>query len=419
MSNKRSALVYALGQLASGSTLGYATTLALSPVLTRLYSPAEFGTFAIFGAFVALTSIFASGSLELGILGSRSLSVAALFGSSATSVSLICMVSLGFILSLCLFSEVPLLLPGWALYAAVLSCLIAVLTTIGINWAIRNDQPGVAARATFASLAGRSGLQAGFGVGFGGLEGLVLGELVGRCLGWAAAERGMLSLTSKMMRRAPRRILKHVARQKSYFLLLTPASVMEAALVWLPPSIFALLFDPVAGGLIALVQRFGSAPLTIANQSMAQLFHREASRVVGHRNGLIFKVLLGVIGVTFPVLVLLLWILWTWGDIIALNLLGPNWEKAGFVALVFLPLYYTQFLSLMTNRLILIWDKMHIKFGSSVLHLILFGVSVVLSKTLNLDWQTAICLMSAVLCTSHIIVFGGVLMMINDQVPVR
>jgi hypothetical protein len=37
-----------------------------------------------------------------------------------------------------------------------------------------------------------------------------------------------------------------------------------------------VFFQPEVGGLIALVQRFASVPLTVANQSLATMFHREA-----------------------------------------------------------------------------------------------------------------------------------------------
>lgn len=60
-----------LGKLAVGSVGGYTIVLLLSPVMTRLYTPEEFGQFAIFSSIVAVASVFMSLSLELGILSAK------------------------------------------------------------------------------------------------------------------------------------------------------------------------------------------------------------------------------------------------------------------------------------------------------------------------------------------------------------
>ena len=63
-------LLGSFGRLAAGSTFGYVLALLVSPIITRIYSPEEFGRFAVFGSIVAIFSIVATLSFEFGILGS-------------------------------------------------------------------------------------------------------------------------------------------------------------------------------------------------------------------------------------------------------------------------------------------------------------------------------------------------------------
>jgi len=54
--------------LMTGTTIAQAIPIAISPILTRLYSPEDFGVFAL---FVAITSVFgsvANGRYDLAIM---------------------------------------------------------------------------------------------------------------------------------------------------------------------------------------------------------------------------------------------------------------------------------------------------------------------------------------------------------------
>jgi len=54
--------------LMTGTTLAQAIALAISPILTRLYAPEQFGVFALYLSIVALLAIVATGRYELAIV---------------------------------------------------------------------------------------------------------------------------------------------------------------------------------------------------------------------------------------------------------------------------------------------------------------------------------------------------------------
>ena len=54
--------------LMTGSTLSQAISIAVSPILTRLYKPEDFGLYAIFVAIITIIGTIASGRYELAII---------------------------------------------------------------------------------------------------------------------------------------------------------------------------------------------------------------------------------------------------------------------------------------------------------------------------------------------------------------
>jgi len=54
--------------LMTGTTIAQAIPIAISPILTRIYTPEDFGVFAFYIAIVSLLSVFATGRYELAIM---------------------------------------------------------------------------------------------------------------------------------------------------------------------------------------------------------------------------------------------------------------------------------------------------------------------------------------------------------------
>jgi len=54
--------------LMTGTGLAQAIPVAISPILTRLYSPEDFGTFAVYMAVVSIASVLVTGRYELAIM---------------------------------------------------------------------------------------------------------------------------------------------------------------------------------------------------------------------------------------------------------------------------------------------------------------------------------------------------------------
>jgi O-antigen/teichoic acid export membrane protein len=80
----------------TGIVIAQALPLAITPILTRLYSPSDFGIFAIFVAIVGIFSVMATARYEQAILLPSSHDEAI----SLTALSVIIATTLSFVLAL-------------------------------------------------------------------------------------------------------------------------------------------------------------------------------------------------------------------------------------------------------------------------------------------------------------------------------
>ena len=123
--------------LMAGSAVAQAVPIAISPILTRIYSPKEFGLMALYLSLCSLLSVFSSARYDLAIIEPKENNEAKhlLAGSLALSA----IISFLLFIAACLFNKQITSLLGNAdisfwLYVApitVFTCLVTQFSLIG------------------------------------------------------------------------------------------------------------------------------------------------------------------------------------------------------------------------------------------------------------------------------------------------
>jgi hypothetical protein len=164
----------------------------------------------------------------------------------------------------------------------------------------------------------------------------------------------------------------------------------ENFLVWLPAPIFAFTFGAEVGGLVALVQRFVSVPLTIANQSIAALFHREFVGRSEEQTATIRKMLIGMAAVVGATSMPLSAVIERRGSELASVVFGgEQWSGVATVTAAFIPICAAQFICLFTDRILLIIGRNDLKLIFLMFALLIGGMVIIVSSSLGWAWQTA------------------------------
>jgi O-antigen/teichoic acid export membrane protein len=171
--------------LMTGTTIAQAIPIAISPILTRIYTPEDFGVFALYIAITVIVSVIATGRYELAITLPKKDEDAV--NIVALSIIITFFVSvLSFLVVFFLNAKITHLLKNqeissW-LYLVPLTVFFTGIYQSFNYWSNRKKQYKrlSISRVAQSGVTGTSNLTMGF-LGFGS-SGLILGGLIGQLL---------------------------------------------------------------------------------------------------------------------------------------------------------------------------------------------------------------------------------------------
>ena len=267
--------------LASGSAMGQLLLALALPLLARLYSPADYGTLAVYSSLLAVLVVLASLRYEMAIplpendnaAASLLVLAFALLTTMAAVVSLLVwLAGDSFVAAV----KVPTLRPY--LWLIPLGFLGAGAYQALSYWAIRRRAFGQLARTRFSQGAGQVITQVAAGVAGAGAPGLLVGDLVGRVAGG-----GGLALLAWRERPAGRvtraSVVEAAVRYRRFPLLTTWSGVLNVGGLQLPSILFSAGFGAAAAGLYALSYKMLVLPTMLAGQAVGQVFLSRAAAV--------------------------------------------------------------------------------------------------------------------------------------------
>lgn len=277
----RSRFVRRLTVLSGGFLLSQFLMVLSFPILSRLFTPAEFGVYAV---FTALTGILGN------VLSMRYELAAPMAKSDRDAAALIVTALIAVIASCVIITPFAFFASGWLARAAEMPALADILWMIPLTVVLLSGTETVSYwsvyRGTFrlnaAARLVQSIAQAGLQVALGLLGMSGLGMILGYGLGYAArfaylimrftpADRvRLVSVDRASIAQAARRNWQYPAYS-------APATLLEASTALLPPILLAILYDPTIAGLYGLGQRLMGLPVRLFSQAARQVFLSEAA----------------------------------------------------------------------------------------------------------------------------------------------
>lgn len=356
--------------LAGGAALGQAINLLVSPVLTRLYSPADFGVFGVYASLLGIFVVVASMRYEYAILlpeddmsaaNILALCFVILLGTTIISTTVIYV----FGDQIVTWAKVPEL--GYYLWLVPLGILGAGAYQILNFWALRKRDFVRIGRTRLTRGLARASLQVGLGFAAPGPIGLLVGQLAGESAGSASLGAGAWSKDRAHIGAISLPRIRSVAlRYRRFPVISSVASLIDTLGLNAPQLLFAAFYGAEVAGWFALGQRVIGAPLSIVVDSVAQVYFGEAARLPRddpssmRRLFLKLTVRLALIG-AIPVALICVFAPWIFAVIF-----GSSWETAGryvqILGLMFavrfavIPLQHT--LNVLERQdLLLAWDS--------------------------------------------------------------
>ena len=335
--------------LVGGTAVGHGITAAALPVLSRLYSPADFSMLAVFAGLVSIVSVVACLRFDVAIALPEDEPEALRLLALALGAAAVC--SIGVL-------GVVLLAPAWIaqrlnqpalqnyLWLLPLSVLLAGGYSALQMWFVRENAFTLIARSRIAQSTASAGTQIAAGVMAMGPGGLLLGHAMNT--GAACLVLGYRLLAVRRVRAAlgqlSRHALKDTFRRYDRFpKYSTLEALCNSAAIHLPVIMIAALAAPQEAGYLMLATYVMQAPMALIGAAVGQVYLAGAAEKHRHEQlGAFTAEVLGglvksgagpllAVGIAAPAVFGLVF--------------GAGWERAGVLVAWMTPWFVLQFLS--------------------------------------------------------------------------
>lgn len=340
--NAQGGLLKSIGLLVGGTAGAQLLLIAATPLLTRLYSPSDFGLLAAFVSLLTFFTVISSARYELAIhlpekieetVAVTVLSFAFLIFTTTITI----MFTILFADPLTKLLNAPKLAPY--LWVLPLSVFFVGLYQICNAWYVRQKQyKDIASTRVIQSIVTLIIQLSAFKFG---VLGLLFGQAIGQGAGSIRLSLQSIKETKEFRNIQVAQIKRVAKRYKSFPIYSTWTGLFNTASLQLAPLVFLSLFGSTIAGLYALTLKLVSLPISVIGQAIGSVFLSEAPKALReHRlNTLVsqFNKKLVQIG-CLPTAILIVG-----GPELFTFVLGEQWGKAGEYAQWLAPWIFLQF----------------------------------------------------------------------------
>jgi O-antigen/teichoic acid export membrane protein len=400
----------AVSVLAGGTAFAQLLIVLASPVVTRLYTPDEFGVYAVYGALVAIISVAAALGYEIAIPLPEE-------DSDAGNVFVL---SLGVVLMIGLLATVVVATSGERLLdlanAELLSRYLWIIPVglVGtgfyrvINyWAVRDREYSRIARTRLSQSIAHAGTQIVLGLLGLGPGGLIIGQVAGQMTGTGSLSRGLRSRWKTIRPDISLSAVLASARRYWKFPAFTgTGAFLNSGGLYVPAILFASLYSPQIAGWFALSNRIIGLPVALISRSVAQVYLGESTqklqgsaegmRRLFHRTAFRLSLL-----AVLPALAMLLL-----APPVFAFAFGEPWRQAGIYVQLLVLMFVARFVVTSLTHTLNIIERQGRQFFWSAARLIMVVASIAIPAARGAPAWVAVLSYSAAMFVSYMALYG-------------
>ena len=353
--------------LTSGVGVSQLIPFLLLPILTRFFTPSDFGVFALFMAIIQLLTIPMTCRLEMAVI----------LPKKDTDAALLCFMSLVSLLFFSILTFLVLLLCNlsdlyfdvligfeWIVYLIPLGVVMFGVYNILYSW---NNRLELYYRMSYSHIL-HSAFSTPLSIAFYFTPlkpvALILGQIIGRFLACVLLLKNLI----KTIRQVPydsiyRQCLSLLKEYRKFIIFETPHSVLNFFSQKYILGVFTAFFGMVTVGIFDVADKIIAKPLGILSNSFKTVFYKRLTTAKDKLT--IFKKSLFLITFASFLLTVPFYII---PDSVFIFLLGPEWSDTGRYIQLICPLLFSRFIFnvvtptisyTLQNHYLLIWQIMY------------------------------------------------------------
>ncbi len=405
----RGGFAYNVSLLAGSTAVGQVVGVLAAPLLSRLYTPDDFGALGVFTSVFMLLNVVSSLRYEYAINLADDDEAAQVLGVTLALVIVSSLILLAVALTLAQpvadWLNAPAL--GPYLWLMPLSLLGAGVYTAFNYWALRRASFGALGRTRITQSLTGTLVPLAVGALAQGPFGLLLGHAVAQSAGSTTLARLSWRQNSAALRGINRRGMARAARRYGRLALLTSASALvNTAGAQVPRLLLSGLYGTAVTGWFTFSQRIFAIPIGIVGVSVGQVFLSSAARLARENPPELRRFFFKTARRLFLLGLLPAGVLMVVGAPLFAFVFGPQWETAGAYTQILAPAFLIQFVVSSLSQVMFVIRRANLQLAWDVLRLFSVGGVFAAAAAFNLDDPQGVLLYALALILTYGILFA-------------
>jgi O-antigen/teichoic acid export membrane protein len=363
--------------LMTGTLISQIIPLLISPILTRIYSPEDFGIFSFFISIVSILSVIITGKYELSVIIPKEDKVA----KNLVALCLIIthLVSISGMLIVLLFKEWLSSIMQISNATQVLYFIPLALYLTGIQqtfnyWVNRNGEYSKLANSRIYKSVATSLLSVLFGYFALGALGLILGYIIGVAAGIYFLVKDLRVQFKNNDAITPDGIKFAGNKYIDFPKYMIPAHGLSAGSSNVPVILITNIFGILFSGYFSLINRVFGAPMSVITSSFGDVFREVASKQFLEK-GNCNELFVSTAKKLFYIGIIPFTVFFFIAPVMFKIIFGANWEIAGDYAQIMTIMFFFQFIANPLASVTLMANKQKFDLAWQVILSVLIGLS--------------------------------------------
>jgi O-antigen/teichoic acid export membrane protein len=368
--------------LMTGTTIAQAIPIAISPILTRIYTPDDFGIMTLYLSISNIFIVIATGKYELAIMLPEE-------DGDAVNVLLL---SMGITIIISLISFFTIIIFGkqialglgnieiqkWLYFLPVSVFFSGVYQAMNL-WTNRKKKYKNIAASNILRSSSVASMNIGIGYFKKGAEGLIVGIVAGQIIPAIYLWLGTYSdIKQKKESISISKVLFLAQKYKKFPLLNLPNSLIDIVRYTSINLLISSYFTNAILGQYSLAMRLLQFPSALIGASLSQVFFQKISESRNYElNRIISEFIVKSALFSFPVFLFL----YLYSIDIFIFVFGNDWRLAGSIASILSPWFFLNFISSPISTVFLVINKQEVVLIFSILYMLVPILIILIFKS--------------------------------------
>jgi len=391
--------------LMTGTVIAQAIPIAISPILTRIYSPEEFGLFALFFAILSILSVLANGRYENALmLPKKDEDALHLF---ALGIIINIFLSIIILIIVTVFNDSITKALGneeislW-LYFIPISLFFTGLFNILNSMNNRQKKYKDIASATITKSMVMALVQLVVGLIKSGAAGLILGQILAQFFANVKLFKNIIKDKKVIFSIKKLKIIALAIKYKKFPIFSLPSALANVLAGHFSNILISSFYSISTLGFYSFVERILGIPSALIGNSIGQVYYEEGIRerqesgwVIDTFNSTLKKLLI----IALPSFSILFFIV---EDLFAF-VFGEEWRVAGFYAQIVVPMFFMRFVVSSLSSTYDIFQALKIELVWQVVLLLGSVLIVMISHLMNVEFEKLLIYLSLYISVMQLI----------------